>query len=141
MIGFFPSIIEMWLYRDLVVGLALVVGLDISQVTSVPVFVVRQTVLVTFGVIVTSGAHAVRRRAIAILMDVESVLLPGVSPSMSATTFTESPSWLKRSRPWHCCPAVGCKTATALMTGVVSAARRVITEQRTDAASIACVFI
>ena len=41
----------------------------------VPPIVVRQTVLVPFGIVMTSGAHAVRRRAIAVLVDVERVLL------------------------------------------------------------------
>ena len=57
--------------------LALVVRLDISEIPGVPVFTIWQPVLVAFRIIVAARAHAVRRRAIAILMDVESVLLAG----------------------------------------------------------------
>src|SRR6266704_2924858 len=40
---------------------------------------------------------------------------PGLRPSRSATTFTEVPSWVKRTVPWHLLPAEGCKTATACL--------------------------
>ena len=56
---------------------ALIVGLHISQVARMSIFAVRQTMLVAFRVIVASRAHAVRGRAISILMDVEGVLLAG----------------------------------------------------------------
>ena len=58
-------------------SLALVVRLDISQVARVPILTVGQTMLVALRVIMASGAHAVRGRAIAVLMDVEGVLLAG----------------------------------------------------------------
>ena len=61
--------------RDFVVSLALVVRLDVSEVTGVPVFIIRQTMLMAFWVVVASGAHGVRRGAIAILVNVEGVLL------------------------------------------------------------------
>src|SRR6267142_1314492 len=56
-------------------SLALLFGLHVSKVARVPILTVGQTMLVPFRVIVASGAHAVRGRAIAILMDVEGVLL------------------------------------------------------------------
>ena len=58
-------------------SLTLVVRLDIPEVARVSILTVWQPVLVAFRVIVASGAHAVRGRAIAILMDVEGVLLAG----------------------------------------------------------------
>ena len=58
-------------------GLTLVVRLDIPEVARVSILDVWQTVLVALRVIMASGAHAVRGRAIAILMDVEGVLLAG----------------------------------------------------------------
>ena len=57
-------------------GLALAVCLDVSQVTCMALLGVGQTVLVTFGVVMTASAHAIGGCAIPILMNVESVLLP-----------------------------------------------------------------
>jgi hypothetical protein len=61
----------------LVVGLALVVGLDIAEIACVPVLAVRQTMLVAFRVVVAARAHPVRGCAIAELMNVECMLLAG----------------------------------------------------------------
>ena len=116
-------------------SLALVVRLDISEVARVSILAVWQTMLVAFRVKVASRAHAVWGGAISILMDVEGVLLAG------RQSFTDSPSCVNRTTPWQCCLAVGCKTATAWVTGVVSAEWRVNTAQITDAASIVGLFI
>jgi len=62
---------------DLVMSLALLVCLHISQVACMSIFTIRQTMLVAFRVIMAPCAHAVRGRAIAILMDVESMLWAG----------------------------------------------------------------
>src|SRR5207245_2434286 len=65
------------LHGDFVVRLAVVVRLEISQIARMPVLCFRQTVLVVFRVVVAAGAHAVRRAAIAELMNVKRVLLSG----------------------------------------------------------------
>src|SRR5438552_384486 len=58
-------------------GFALVVGLNVAEVTRVTFLGVRQTVLVTFRVVMATSTHTVSSRAVPILMYVESVLLPG----------------------------------------------------------------
>src|SRR5262245_45946283 len=40
---------------------------------------------------------------------------PGLSPSRSATTLTESPSWVNRTVPCALLLAVACRTATACL--------------------------
>ena len=68
------------LHRDFVVRLAVVVRLEVSQIARVPVFRLRQTVLMVFRIVVAAGAHAVGRAAIAELMNVERVLLSRSQP-------------------------------------------------------------
>jgi hypothetical protein len=62
-------------YGDLVMGFAFAICLDVAKVTGMTLLGVGQTVLVAFRVIMTASAHAIGRRAISILMNVESVLL------------------------------------------------------------------
>ena len=63
------------IYRNLVVGLPIVVRLDVSQIPRMSVCCVWQTVLMAFGIIVASGTHSIRRRTIAVLVDMKGVLL------------------------------------------------------------------
>ena len=57
---------------------ALVVGGKIAKVAGVTHLLLRETMLVAFGVVMPACAHAVRRCAIAELMNVEGVFLARV---------------------------------------------------------------
>jgi hypothetical protein len=63
--------------RDFIMGLAIAVRLDVAQVARVPVLGPRQAVLVAFWIVMSSRTHAVGRRTIAILVNMEGVLLAG----------------------------------------------------------------
>lgn len=63
---------------NFIVGFAVIIGLDIAEVTGVPVFCGWQCMLMAFRVIVAAGAHAVHGRAVAVLVDMKGVLLAGV---------------------------------------------------------------
>ena len=62
-------------HGDLIMGFALAVRLDVTQVTGMTRLGVGQSVLVTFGVIMAASTHAIGGCAISVLMNVESVLL------------------------------------------------------------------
>lgn len=63
-----------------VMGMAVVVGLHIAKITGVPLRSLRQRVRMAFGVVMAPGAHPVRGRTIAKLMNMHGVLLSGVEP-------------------------------------------------------------
>src|SRR5438132_842999 len=65
-------------HGDLVVRFALVVGGKIAKVAAVTHLLLRETMLVAFGVVMPACAHAVGRGAITELMNVEGVLLARV---------------------------------------------------------------
>jgi len=62
-------------HGEFVMGLALVIGLNVPKIASVAHILLWQPVLMAFGIIMSTGAHAVRRGTIAKLMDVHGVLL------------------------------------------------------------------
>src|SRR3954468_16443924 len=57
---------------------AALVCLKISQIARVALFLFRQAVFVGFGVIMAAGAHSVRGRAVAELMNMNGMLLPRI---------------------------------------------------------------
>ena len=58
-----------------IMRVALVICLNVAKVAGMTLLRVGQTVLMTFRVIMPASAHSIGRRAISVLMNVESVLM------------------------------------------------------------------
>jgi len=66
--------------RYLVMRFALVIRLNVPQITGVPVLGGGQPVLMAFRVIVAASAHAIRSRAVPVLMNMEGMFLARIQP-------------------------------------------------------------
>src|SRR5207247_8874400 len=63
---------------NLIVSLAIAISLDVSEITSMTLLGSRKSMGMALGIVMPTGTHTIGRRAVAVLVNVEGMLLTGI---------------------------------------------------------------